>query len=74
MDDDNVVIFSGVTRLKVPPERVLNNAPRTLEAVTIVGYDKDGEFYFASSEPGGPEVLWQLEQAKLRLLNIESID
>lgn len=71
MTDDNVVLFRGLTTLRLPADLVLDNTPRTLKAVTIIGYDENDEFYFSSSEPGGPEVLWQLEQAKLRLLNVE---
>lgn len=72
MAKDNVVLFGGVTKLDLPADRVLDNAPKDLQDVTIIGYDADGDFYFASSIANGPEVLWRLEQAKLALLRIEA--
>jgi hypothetical protein len=39
-----------------------------LAYVIIIGETDDGEFYFASSKASGPDVLWDLEKAKLVLL------
>jgi len=73
MSEDNVVVLPVVTRLDCPPERVLQAAIEAgLTEATIVGYDADGEFYFASSKASGPEVLWALEVAKKELLNVQA--
>jgi len=67
---DNVVILPVVTRLDCPPERVLNAAlDASLAYVIIVGETEDGDLYFASSRGNGPNVLWDLERAKLALLH-----
>lgn len=67
---DNIIPFPGVTSLDLAPNQILDNAPRDLESAVIVGYDADGELYFASSVSAGPEVLWLLEKAKKALLEV----
>lgn len=66
----DVVELDVITKLDIPPERVLKGALEIeLESVVIVGHTKDGE-YFASSIADGPEVLWMLERAKKAILEI----
>lgn len=66
-----VVNFTGITSLDLPPDRVLESAlAAKLDAVVLIGWDKDGEFYFASSYANGPETLWLLEGAKAKLIKI----
>lgn len=68
-----ILRFNGVTRLPLDPEQVLTEALKfKFQSVTIVGSDESGEFYFASSLPDGPNVLWDLEIAKKKLLEIVS--
>lgn len=68
---DNVVELGCVTRLEIPAERILRAATKKgLSAVVVVGFTEDGEEYFTASYPDGPNVLWCLERAKLRLLNM----
>jgi hypothetical protein len=62
-----------VTRLDIPPDRVLEQAKGKLEGVVLLGYDKGGE-YFASSYADGGDVLWLLERCKLRLLTQNNED
>ena len=71
MLSDNVVQLPVVTRLDIPVERVLNNAPRDLQSVIVIGYTADGNFYFCSSRASGPDVLWDLHVAAKRLLEVE---
>lgn len=66
-----IIPFNGITRLDLNPDMVLENTKGKLEGVIIIGYDKDGEEYFASSYADGGDVLWLLERMKMRLLNIE---
>lgn len=61
-----------VTTNKTSPDRALEACNEYgLSAVVILGLDNDGEFYFASSEPGSAEVLWFLEKAKHKLFQME---
>lgn len=62
-------MFDGVTRLDLPPDRVLQQAVGALESVVILGYDRDGLEYFASSLADGSDVLWLLERCKRQLLS-----
>jgi hypothetical protein len=75
MTADNVVILPVVTTLDIPAERVLSAAAEAgLTEVVVVGRDKDGDEYFASSLADGGDVLWHLERAKLRLLRMADDD
>ena len=65
---DNVINFGGGTFLDLPPDRVLKAATGKLEGVVLLGYDKEGNEYFASSYGSATEMLWLLERAKKRLL------
>lgn len=70
---ENVVEFDGVTRLDTPPTKVLAKAAgKALQEVVVIGFGKDGDFYFASSKPDGPSVLWVMELAKKKLLEVEA--
>lgn len=70
---DNVVMFDGITKLDMPPDRILEKAlGANLVSVVILGYDSDGEEYFCSSVADGGEVVWLLERAKMKLL--EQVD
>ena len=52
-----VKLFTGVTCLDLPADRILDNVPRDLASVVIMGYTADGGEYFASSYAGGGDVL-----------------
>jgi len=72
MSKDNVINFPGLTTLNIDPDKVIEAAKGKLEMVVIVGYDKDGFEYFASSDPDGPEILWILQRASTGILNANS--
>lgn len=65
-----VIDLPVVTRLDMNPDKVLEGAKGELEQVIVIGYDKEGEEYFASSIAGGPECLWLMERFKASLLAI----
>ena len=66
---DNVVKFNGITKLDMPAKVILREAQKHgLESVVLMGYDADGEEYFASSIADGGEVLWLSERLKKRIL------
>lgn len=64
----NVIELPVVTRLDLDPDRVLTKAVGKCELVVILGYDKEGEEYFASSVADGGTVLWLMERLKKKLL------
>jgi hypothetical protein len=66
----NVVRFTGITKLDIPADHVIESALGKLEGVVILGYDKDGQEYFASSYADGGDMLWLLERAKKALLEV----
>lgn len=68
---DNISIFPGITTNDHDPNVLLGAAERaSLTQVVIIGYEPDGEMFFSSSIANGPDVLWLLELAKRRLLDI----
>lgn len=67
----DILIFNGITKLDLPVSRVLDMAKEEgLTEVVIIGYDKNGAEYFASSNADGADALWLLERAKKKLLEI----
>jgi len=69
MSRDNVVTFTGITRLDIDPDRVLNEAMGKLQVSVVVGFDKEGKIYFASSTGKAPDIAWLLERAKIALID-----
>lgn len=63
-----IIQFSGITKLNLDPDIVLENNKGKLEGLIILGYGKDGSEYFASTYADGGEVLWLLERCKKMLL------
>ena len=70
----DVVILPVVTSLDLPPDRLLEQAIGELNEVVIIGFDKEGNEYFASSKGNGGDTLWHLERAKLKLLRMVDIE
>lgn len=67
----NVIPLGNITRLNLPTDRVLENAKgNCTSGVVILGFDEDGELFFASSIADGGNVLWLLEMAKKQLLEV----
>ena len=66
---DNVIPLGNITRLDLPTDRVLDAVKGDCsDGVVVIGFDNQGELYFASSIADGGSVVWLLEQAKLALL------
>ena len=64
-----VIPLNNITRLDLPADRILEQAKGHMEHVVLLGWDKEGELYFASSFADGGEVMWLLEKCKQALLN-----
>ena len=65
-----VIPFTGITKLDLDPDIILENNKGKLEGLVIIGYDKDGGEYFASTYADGGTVLWLLERCKKMLLEL----
>jgi hypothetical protein len=70
MSDENVVIFPGITKLNMPADQILDEALGQLNEVVILGYDVDGEEYFAATNADGKDVIWLMDRCKHRLMEI----
>lgn len=66
----DIITLGTPTRLDIPPDRVIEAAVGNMKEVVIIGYDNDGNEYFASSVADGADVLWHLERAKKALLEM----
>ncbi len=67
----NVVDLPVITTLDIDPRRILAKALEAgMTTVVVVGVDKDGNEFFASSIADGADALWHLERAKYRLLKV----
>lgn len=67
---DNVVKLPVVTKLDTPAQDILDAAgAKGLIDCVVVGWDRNGDLYFASSVADGGDVLWLFEHAKKQLLS-----
>ena len=57
-----------VTTQKMSAAKVLNGAKGKLDECVVLGFDKQGDLYAASTEGPG-DTLWLIEQAKAWILN-----
>lgn len=74
MTDDNIVKFyrpAGATYGDIDPERVLQAAVGKLEHIVILGWDHNGDEYFAASHGSTADNLLLAELFKQRLLQPE---
>lgn len=66
-----VIRFPGITKLDLDPDLILQEAVGKLEGCVIVGFDKDGNDFFASSYADSGDVVYHLERGKWRLMKLE---
>lgn len=68
-DRENVINLYEYTTDEVPPNDVLMGAINgQLDIVVVIGYDKDGGEYFASSTGNHEATNWLLDVGKMRLM------
>lgn len=60
----NIVKFTGITTVDIPPDTVLEGAMGKLESVLVVGWDHEGDLYVASTSSKPSEAAWLMENAK----------
>lgn len=63
-----VIPFTGITKLDMPPDYILEAAKGRCEGLVILGFDNDGGEYFTSSYADGGTVIWLLERCKAKLM------
>lgn len=63
-----IVSLGTITYLDLPADRILENAVGSMQGVVVMGWDAEGDLYFASSYADGGLVLWLMELAKKRLM------
>lgn len=70
-DRFNVVELDTMTKLDLPPDRILEKArEHGLENAIVIGWsDKEGRLYFASSLASAADTLWLIEMARNELLD-----
>jgi hypothetical protein len=67
-----VIRWSGITRHDIPVDRIIEAAGGAdLRVAVVIGYDAEGDEYFASSVSDGADIVWLLERMKLRLLTVD---
>lgn len=69
----DVIELDCYTRLDLPPDKILENAKEKLNSVVLIGWDEQGELYFAGSYADARDVLWIIEKAKQLLFKIEEL-
>lgn len=65
-----VIKYTGITTLDLHPDVILSEAIEKLEGVVVIGYDKNGKEYFASSYADGGTIIWLVERLKKLLLKV----
>jgi len=66
--DFKLLHFPGDTRARIDPDDVLRGALGLCHDVVLIGIDREGRSFIASSIGTVPEVNMALDQAKLNLL------
>jgi len=66
-----IIPFNGVTTLDLDPDIILENTKGKLEGFVIMGWDHEGNEYFASTYADGGTALWLIERLKKQLLETE---
>lgn len=64
-----VIPLGCITRLDLPVDRVLEQAKDQVVNVVLMGWDKDGELYFASTFSDGGEILWLMDKCRDALMS-----
>ena len=73
-----LIQFPGVTRLDLDPKKMLEfivSKDLELDSLVLIGSKAGtGDLYFSASKADGADVLWLMEVAKRRLLDITELD
>lgn len=64
----DVIVGDFSTNGDIPPDRILEAAMGQMDEVIIVGTDKNGDLYLATSDGSIPNAMFMLKLAEVRLL------
>ena len=62
--------FPGITKMDIPPDRVLEAAKGRLKTCLVIGYTDDGALWTASSTSDMESAFYMMEQTRARLLEM----
>lgn len=65
---NNIVRFTGLTKLDLEPDTILQKAIGELKEVLIIGTTLDGNQYLASSSADAKNMIWHIETAKFMIM------
>ena len=65
---NNIIRFTGLTKLDLTPDVILSDAADKLESVIVIGTTKTGDQYFSSSSSDAKDIMWHIETAKYMLM------
>lgn len=63
----DVIKFNRDTFRDIPANDVLNGGIDKLDTAVVIGFDKDGDLYIASTMSSIPELLWHLHCFQVHL-------
>lgn len=67
----DIEILDCYTRLDIPASRVVDGLDaENIDGIVVAYYDKEGHFNLAANQANAAEILWLLESAKKRLLDL----
>ncbi len=69
-----IMRFPGITKLDTDPDLILREAIGKMENVVVMGFDKDGNEYFAASYADGADALWHARRLEHALMKIADAD
>lgn len=69
MSKNNIIPIGCITKLDMPADKILEAAKGQLDGVVLIGFDKDGEVYAASSYADGGDIMWLLESCKMKMFD-----
>ncbi len=63
-----IIRFRGITKLDLDPDLILDELKGKIENFVVLGYDKEGNFFFSSTIADGGDILWLIEILKKRMV------
>ena len=70
VEDDNVVQFKGLTKVKIPPAELLEKAKDwEMDTCVVLGWTEDGELKFGGSFSNVAEIYYMLSVARHEMMD-----
>ena len=65
---DNILEFTGLTKLDIDPDKVLKSAQGEFTECMVIWYGHEENIQIYASTASGPRMLWWMERAKQEIL------